>query len=60
LLQGVLGGGLALVVLQIGVLYLASGMPGFTLIGMEYGSLLLLLGVFFGLSGSLLGIKRYL
>lgn len=60
LLQGVFGGALALLVLQMGVMYLTSGLPGFALQGMEYGGLLLLLGVLFGFIGSLLGIKRYL
>jgi cell division transport system permease protein len=60
LLQGVFGGVLALLVLQMGVLYLTAGLPGFALQGMEYGGLLLLLGVMFGFIGSLLGIKRYL
>jgi cell division transport system permease protein len=60
LLQGVLGGVLALLVLQVGVIYLTSGLPGFALQGMEYGGVLLLLGVLFGFIGSLLGLKRYL
>jgi cell division transport system permease protein len=60
LLQGVFGGVLALLVLQMGVMYLTSGLPGFALQGMEYGGLLLLIGVLFGFIGSLLGLKRYL
>jgi cell division transport system permease protein len=60
LCQGLLGGTLALLVLQWIVSMVVEILSGFSLQGLQYGYWLILMGGFWGLLGSWIGIKRYL
>jgi cell division transport system permease protein len=58
--QGLLGGALALLVLQMIVSMVVEILAGFSLQGLQYGYWLILVGGLLGLLGSWISIKRYL